>query len=91
MDVHNHIFDDFSLTRKISVAQLTKIFNVKFGIEFEGAQLLARYAVEQPNFSKDDEVQEVEDQYEFDPNKVLSHAKVVSRLQSVMTTVMMDS
>lgn len=89
MQLQDFIFDDFSITHKISIAQLTKMLNTKFGIEFEGAELLARYAIEQDNHSKDYNSNDNNDEeYEFDANRNLSHAKVISRLQSVITNIM---
>ena len=91
MEIQDHIFDDFSLTSKTTITHLTKIFNLKFGIYFEGAQLLARYCIENPNFSKDERASiDAKAAYEYDPNKALSHAKIVSTIQSVITKIMMD-
>lgn len=89
MEVQNIIFDDFSLTHKISVINLTQLLIDKFDFNDDEAMVLARYMVEQPEkFKKanDDESEEVT--YRFNPDAQLSHAKVVSRLQSVMSGIM---
>jgi len=88
MEVQNIIFDDFSLTSKVTVANLTKLIIKKFDplFEHDEALLLSRFMIEQPEmFTSEDNDDGVE--YKFDPDKQLSHAKVVSKLQSVMSSL----
>ena len=89
MEVQNILFSDFSLTRKISVGTLTKQMMESFHFEMEKARLLARFMVEQPDKLRDNSQDEVT--YKYDPSAQLSHAKVVSRLQSVLTSIAAES
>jgi hypothetical protein len=91
MEVQNIILgSDFSLTRKISVSQLTKLLVSKFGFPSYNATLLARYMVEQPENFTHERNNDSPTKYEFDDEAKLSHAKVISRLQSVMSTLSME-
>jgi hypothetical protein len=91
MEVQNIILgSDFSLTRKISVSELTKLLVSKFGFPSYNATLLARYMVEQPESFTQDRNNDSPTKYEFDDDAKLSHAKVISRLQSVMSTLSME-
>lgn len=91
MEVQNVLFSNFSLTRKVSVVSLKKVLIDKFQFDSEEATLLARYMIEVPEQYKtgnDEDNDKVE--YRFDPDRQLSHAKVVSRLQLLMSTVADD-
>lgn len=91
MEVQNVLFSNFSLTRKVSVVSLKKVLIDKFLFDSEEATLLARYMVEVPEQYKtenDEDSDKVE--YRFDPDRQLSHAKVVSRLQLLMSTIADD-
>lgn len=89
MEVQNMIFDDFSLTSKISVRNLAILLQKKFDFGPNEATLLARFMVEQTHDHKTESgVNESDTMYRYDPDAQLSHAKVVSRLQSVMSALM---
>lgn len=88
MEVQDVIFsDDFSLTTKVSVSQLTKLLIAKFNFPSYNATLLARYMVEQPEKFKNGENGNSPSKYEFSEEAKLSNAKVISRLQSVMSVL----
>lgn len=88
MEVQDVIFsDDFSLTTKVSVSQLTKLLIAKFNFPSYNATLLARYMVEQPEKFKNGENGNSPTKYEFSEEAKLSNAKVISRLQSVMSVL----
>ena len=91
MEVQNVLFSNFSLTRKVSVVSLKNVLIDKFQFDSEEATLLARYMVEVPEQYKtenDEDSDKVE--YRFDPDRQLSHAKVVSRLQLLMSSIMSE-
>lgn len=89
LDVQDLIFQDYSITSKVSVINLAKLLINQFDFDQEEAILLSRYMIETPddfkNGDKDGPVT-----YKFNPDKQLSHAKVISKLQSVMTGLQME-
>ena len=85
MDLPNVIFVDFSLTGKICISNLGNILSNRFGLENEDSQKLARYMIEQPeNFENSSSKGKQKLKYKFNPDQQLSHAKVVSKLQTVI-------
>ncbi|CAI2385385.1 unnamed protein product [Moneuplotes crassus] len=88
MDLPNFLFVDFSLTGKVSVATLSKTLGDKFNFDAKESVKLARYMVEQPeNFNNSDDGEKGGSRYEFNPERQLSHAKVVSKLQTVISSL----
>mmetsp|Transcript_32105 Transcript_32105/g.31505 ORF Transcript_32105/g.31505 Transcript_32105/m.31505 type:complete len:90 (-) Transcript_32105:1-270(-) len=89
MDLPNLLFVDFSLTGKVSVASLSKTLSTKFKLDDQESLKLARFMVEQPgNFNSEADDNKDDSRYEFDPKRELSHAKVVSKLQTVIMSLM---
>ena len=88
MEIQNVIFDYSSLTSKISTINLTKKLLLRFTFSHDEGLLLARFMVEQPsNYKNDVEGEDEEPYYRLDIDKQLSHAKVISKLQSVMSAL----
>ncbi len=88
MELPNILFVDFSLTGKVSVSGLSQTLIRKFAFNNSDALKLSRFMVEQPdNFNSSAEGEKDGSRYEFNPERMLSHAKVVSKLQTVISSL----
>ena len=88
MELPNFLFVDFSLTGKVSVSSLSKTLAEKFKFNSQESLKMARYMVEQPeNFNSSADEEKGGSRYEFNPERQLSHAKVVSKLQTVISSL----
>lgn len=87
MDVQNILFSDFNINNKVSIVELKNQLIDTFQFESSEATLLSRYLIEvqQQHKTNDDEKNY---EYRFDPDRQLSQAKVVSRLQAIMSIIL---
>lgn len=86
MDVQNILFADFDINNKVSIVELKNQFIDTFQFESNEATLLSRYLIEIPEKNNADDNKNNE--FRFDPDRQLSQAKVVSRLQAIMSIIL---
>ena len=90
MDIQNVLFNDFDINNKVSIVELKNILIDTFQFESDEATQLARFLIEIPDQIQTEQDEENDIEYKFDPDRQLSQAKVIARLQSIMNVILSD-